>query len=397
MLRIFTCTPVDFRGDGSFFSRDSGLFSRGLRANGVESMAIMPGPTRPDDFTDQLIRTDPANLISSEWWKDLRIDGLVLYSWASPRFTSVAKAVMEAGIPSLVVMDTSGVISPWANSQDWRKESFSQRYYERSSWIGMIKGLASDALELITHRVSKARQAHYEAASAIGVVTPLAARWVRQEIRRLSPSQELDEKVIYLPHPQLDDFRYDGRKKQNLIVSVGRWGKEDWGQKNPRLLLDALDLFLEEYGDWEVKIVGREATRLSDRFPSRIGSDRSRITFLEHVNSEELISLFNDSRIGIWSSRWEGQQGTAAQALCCGNSVVAPFSGAMSCFRHYISRESGRLAGHFDPVALCDELCLEAESWLYGQRDATRISEIWCEEFHAREVAGKALQILNLL
>jgi hypothetical protein len=45
-VRVFTCTPVDFAGDESFFSRESGMFCRGLRSIGVDSRAIMPGPAR---------------------------------------------------------------------------------------------------------------------------------------------------------------------------------------------------------------------------------------------------------------------------------------------------------------------------------------------------------------
>ena len=63
-LRVSTCTPVDFAGDESFFSRVSGMFCRRLRSIGVDSRAIMPGPTRLGD-NPLLIRTDTEKAI---WW-----------------------------------------------------------------------------------------------------------------------------------------------------------------------------------------------------------------------------------------------------------------------------------------------------------------------------------------
>jgi hypothetical protein len=46
--------------------------------------------------------------------------------------------------------------------------------------------------------------------------------------------------------------------------------------------------------------------------------------------------------------------------------------------------------------AMAEALMLEAEAWEAGQRDARRISGIWCEEFHAHAVAKRALELLNI-
>lgn len=394
-LRIYTCTPVDFEGDEGFFRRDSGLFSRGLRANGAESMAVMPGPRRDNDLEKELIRTDLGNLSSPDWWTQWKLDGLVLYSWASPRFTSVAEAVSDAGIPCMVVMDTSGLVSPKANPRDWPLESFRRRCREQRSVLAKARNLGAGVVELLGNRLSKGRLPHYRAADLVAVVTPLGVRWIRREIRETSVEPGAEDKVVYLPHPQLESFQYHGSEKRNLVVSAGRWGREDWGQKNPKLLLKALDQFLAEHPDWQAVIVGSEATRLLSRFPGCLDHCTSRVSFREHIDASELVSLFNDSKIAVWSSFWEGQQGTAAQALCCGCSVVAPFAAEMSCFRHYVSRESGRLAGGFHSEALAAELALEASSWGAGERDPARISGIWCDEFHANKVAARALELLR--
>lgn len=396
-MRIYTCTPVDFEGDAGFFARDSGLFSCGLRALGFESMAIMPGPSRPNDLADKLIRTTLENLHDAKWWSSIELDGLIFYSWASPAYTEIAKAINAAGIPFVVVMDTSGVISPLACPMDWLRSAIQCRLLEKSGFFGKIKAIVSISAEALFQRTARRRLAHYNAATAIAVVTPHAALWVKNEIMALSPESDLDKRVHYLPHPQLEHYNYDNTAKENTILSVARWTPEDWPQKNPSLLLKAIDLFLNQRHDWSFTLIGKGAANLLEMLPDIVSKqNRIRIHLIDHVLPDELAVHYRKAKIAAWSSRWEGQQGTAAQALCCGCSVVAPDVAEMSCFRHYVSRESGRLAAHPHPVTLAEEFLLESYAWDQGQRDPTRIAGIWQEEFHAPKVAMRALQILGL-
>ena len=96
-MRLFTCTPVEFGGGPDFFARDSGLLCRGLQSLGIESRAIMPGEVMAIDEPD-LIRTAYANLESPAWWREQKIDVLVLYAWGRPKFRKVARAIHDAGI-----------------------------------------------------------------------------------------------------------------------------------------------------------------------------------------------------------------------------------------------------------------------------------------------------------
>jgi len=396
-MRVFTCTPVNFEGDAGFFSRDSGLFSEGLRAVGCESMSIMPGPSRPDDMTEHLIRTTSKNLHRPDWWKSLHLDGLVFYSWASPAYIGIAEAVAAAKIPCLVVMDTSGVISPLACPLDWRKEAFNRRLREGTSLARRLRNLAAMFIENQTLRTARRRIRHYKAATAIAAVTPHAALWVRNEIEALCPEPDLLQRVHYLPHPQLPLYDYPGTQKEKLLLSVARWTKPDWAQKQPRVLLGAINIFLKRREDWSCTIIGKGATNLTRYLPGVIDSVlEKRIHFIDYVTPSELAGFYQRASMAAWSSRWEGQQGTAAQALCCGCSVVAPFSAEMSCFRHYVSRESGRLAAHHHPLALAEELLLEADAWDCNQREPFRIAKIWQEEFHAPRVAARALNLLGI-
>jgi glycosyltransferase involved in cell wall biosynthesis len=191
-------------------------------------------------------------------------------------------------------------------------------------------------------------------------------------------------------------FTYSGAHKEKLVLSVARWEREDWVQKNPAVLLDALDSFLAVHPNWRACVVGTGASRLVAALRRAHLVSLNRCEFIDFLQPEELVPIYNRASIACWSSRSEGQIGTGAQALCCGCSVVAGNSGTLSCFHHYVSRESGRLALGMDANSLAEALQLEAQAWDKGPRDPARISRIWCEEFHDVNVASRALQLLGL-
>jgi glycosyltransferase involved in cell wall biosynthesis len=393
-MRVFTCTPVCFPGDASFFGRDSGLFAAALLDLGIESRAIMPGPAMAND-DPRLIRTDYPNLESTDWWKTLQLDGLVLYSWAAPRYNKVAEAASRAGIRCLVSMDTNGLISPRATPANWYREIWGRMLHEQPTLAGKATDFAKAFAEIAFRWTSRRRLRHYDAAYAIAVATPHAALWIPNEARRLG-REDLASKFIYLPHPQLPIFSYDGRPKQKVVLTAGRWLPEDWNSKNPRPIMQAFERFLSRRPDWKVMVIGRGATDLQRRLNLKIQDCGSRMEFIEHLSQEDLTHHLQTAKIGFWASRWEGQQGTGAQMLCCGGSIVSYHAARTNCFSHYFSRESGRLALRCSAEALADELVLEADSWGRGERDPARISRIWCEEFHAPAVARKALDCLGL-
>ena len=71
----------------------------------------MPGDTQANDEPD-LIRTMYANLESALWWREQKIDVLVLYAWGRPKFRKVACAIREAGIFLILNQDNGGYICP---------------------------------------------------------------------------------------------------------------------------------------------------------------------------------------------------------------------------------------------------------------------------------------------
>lgn len=392
-MRVYTCTPISFKGNLWFFTRDGGLFSRGLSHIGVESLSVMPGPAQQDDERF-LLRVPYHQLESEEFWISLNLDGLVLYSWALPRYLPIARAVRAAGIPLLVNVDSCGLVSRPANPRLWRRHLLPWLLRKATTPMEAGRLVSQIADNLGLHRVARARLATCDAATVVCGPSPMAARWLRNEAEHFG-RRDLAAKIRYLPHPQLADFAYRGAPKEKLVLSVARWEKEDWIQKNPALLIKALDAFLAKFPDWRACVIGRGAESLLSRLKIA-PSAMNRLQFIEFLQPSDLVPYYNRASIACWSSRSEGQLGTGAQALCCGCSVVAGNAGTLSCFHHYVSRESGRLAIDMTVDALAEALILEADAWSQGQRDPQRISSIWCDEFHSNKVAARGLEILGL-
>jgi|694.fasta_scaffold110456_2 glycosyltransferase involved in cell wall biosynthesis len=393
-MRVFTCTPVAFEGDNRFFTRDSGLFSRGLSLLGVESLPVMPEPPWKTDRSD-LLRVPYSRLEDWDFWRSLRLDGLILYSWAAPRYLPIARAVQNAGIPFLVNVDSCGLVSRSANPRLWRRDLLPYLWRRARSPLEMARFLSQVVDNLGIHRVARGRLNTYESATAVCGVSPLATQWMRNEAVYFG-REHLLPTIQYLPHPQMSIFSYSGEQKENLVLSVARWEKEDDTQKNPTTLLDALDGFLGARPDWRACVIGNGASRLANRLDRLQLKNLRRCDFVNFITPDKLVALFCKARIGFWSSRSEGQIGAGAQALCCGCSVVGGSAGTLSCFHHYVSRESGRLALGMDATSLTEALRLEADAWDKRERDPKRISAIWCSEFHEKAVAKRGLELLGL-
>lgn len=355
-------------------------------------MAVMPGPSWEGDHKEDLIRTDYSNLENASWWKSLGLDGVVLYAWGSPNYTKIARAIHESGTFLVSSIDASGLMSPYRAFPEYAKLLFSSRMARQGIIPGFITAGAALTRSLVPGLFDRKRLEHLSYADCVTLVTPQGAEIMKDLARRFG-HLEIANKVRYLPHPQLSHYAYDGKPKENLIVTVGRWARSDWHQKNPKLLLQALAGFFERRKDYHAVIVGNSSDLLLPLIDRYCRDMKDRIELAPFLSPQQLRDLYLRSKIGFWASSHEGQQGTGAQALCCGCSVVSTGGVAMSCFAHYASRASGRQSLRNDPKFLADALMLESLAWDDSSRDPSRIANEWCAELHEVNVARRVLDI----
>jgi glycosyltransferase involved in cell wall biosynthesis len=385
-MRIFTCTPFAFGGGPDFFARDSGLLCRGLQAVGVESRAVMPGTRMPED-EDDLIRTEYGDLESAEWWRSMRLDAVVLYSWGRPRYRKVAGAIHEAGIFLILNQDNGGLISPLAGFTGWVAEQRNLTGGGSAFMARVIKGLSYGLL-----LTDPLRARHLKQGDVIACVSPKAAEHYRR-LCELYGGKALENRVRVLPHAVEPLFQYDGRPKNHQVACVGRWNDEI--QKRPRLLMEIASMSLDADDSIRWVIVGDATAEMHAWHASLPVHHRCRVDLPGRVGRKDLAELMCESMVFYSPSAYESFGIAAAEALCAGCSVVATRSVSMSAFEWFVSGNSGRLAATDSVDDHLSALTEELSSWYNGSRDATQISRTWCMRLHARQVAESVKQMVD--
>jgi glycosyltransferase involved in cell wall biosynthesis len=379
-------------GNGMFFSRESGLLCKAFQEIGVECKAILPGPPREDDQVEDLIRTDYENLENSAWWASLGGDGVVFYGWGSPNYTNIVRAIKKSGMLVVTSIDASGLVSPYVAFREYTRILYGLKCAHAGRLLGSLAASASLCRSLVPALFDKKRLQHLMLADRVTMVTPEAVEIMKALAVRFGYAG-VAEKTSYLPHPQLPFFAFEGAPKENLIITVGRWGKSDWFQKHPQLLIKSISRFLEARPDYRYQVIGNSVENLRpliDRYCRRM---EDRIELTPFLKPADLRETYSKARIAFWASRHEGQQGTGAQALCCGCSVVSTGGLSMNCFAHYASRSSGRQALRNNARSLADALVMEATAWDEGDRDPHNISTAWVPEFCASNIARRILKL----
>lgn len=343
-MKWYTCTPVSFKGDHTFFSRDSGAFCKAFQRIGEESRAIMPTPAQEGDDPD-LIRTEYANLKDAAWWKSLGIDGVILYAWGVGKYLPIARAIHDAGIFLVVYMDSSGLFFPW---QYWLP--IAKNMYTKDVFIhGKIKGSAFFLLRLLKQHTwnlaSRGRRKHLDSGDMVAFPIPAALQSVAD--REWLYGKSIVRKLSLVPNPISSTCRFAGEKR-NIIMAVGRW--DDLLYKRPCLLMSTLEQALAHAPHWEAEIYGNIPDFLREWHGNLPEPLRTRIHLAGYIPNIELQKKQSQARISLCTSLSEGTHLASAEALCAGASVVGPrLTPQLNCLQWYVSHDSGTLSPNDSP------------------------------------------------
>ncbi len=390
--RWFTCTPIAFSGGPDFFTRDSGLLSRGFQALGIESRVVMPGEAQAQDAPD-VLRTDYANLESAKWWRSNHLDGVVLYAWASPRFRKVAAAIQQAGIFLVLNQDNGGLISPLAGFKGWLEEQ----------WIltgrGMVSGSRISFLTRLLRSLTVGlfvtdplRAAHLKAGNVIACVSPAAAVHYRK-LCRVYGGEALAKRVEVIPHPVESSFYFDelSKSKFRQVVCVGRW--EDGLQKRATLMLAVIQEIVTRDPLLLVEVIGSMTPELMAWHVCLSAEQQARVSLRGRLERGQLVEAFRKSCIFYSPSAYESFGIAAGEALCCGCSVVAGKSPSMTSFEWFVSKDSGLLASADNGEGHLLALKKELDCWDQGGRNPLMIAKTWGHLLHANQVAAQVIEI----
>lgn len=393
----FTCTPLRFKGDHTFFARDSGLLCKGFQEIGVACKAIMPGPPMDDDQTEDLIRTDYRNLEDAAWWRSLGGEGVIFYGWGDGRYLSIVRAIKAAGLILITNLDTGGLFS--------MVNGF--RAYTGSLWRGItgrrginLNGLTyfafrvaySASLRLI--RVDYPRAKHLREADVIGSVSPLAMERI-QKVCRVYGGECLASKVRLIPHANASYMIDDPMvERERLLIAVGRW--DDEKIKGTDLLLATVEMLVARDSDLVIEIYGTFAPKMT-AWHQRLPLDgRNRVRFVGSVPNATLRLAMQRARISLCTSLGEGYHTVSAEALCSGCSVVGPDVPEVPSMKWFTAGPYGQIALR-TAAGLTDAVVAELNAWDTGQRDPAGTSAHWGRLLHAPRVAERILGMVGEL
>jgi len=389
--RWYTCTPVAFKGDDTFFNRDSGLFCKAFQEIGIESKAVMPLPAQDGDWPD-LIRTDYKNLESSDWWRSQNIDGVVLYAWTKTRYTPIARAIHNSGAKLVLYMDVGALTYPW---KDWL---FGTKLLFRAQKLKHPHSYIPRAIfEIIrAHTLTPAnyirRRNHLEYADLIGFPSPPAIEAYKRI--PLLMSKKSRRAITLTPAPVASHFKYDPQiPKQDRIIAVGRWDDEE--TKRPRFLMKALEIFCQHNGTFQIDIFGSTPDFIKQWHSQLPNTTQSRIHLHGVVKSIELINWYQKAKLCLCTSIREGAHIVSEEAVCCGCSVVTSPSPGLQTVQWYASENSGTIATNDTAKSFFHAILKEVNAWSNNDRNPQQISKHWCPILHASETATKITEFFK--
>jgi len=391
MKRILFAIPIPYGPDGGFWTRDSGLVVLALRKMGYDAWLVALGDASTDTSDGPILAINLETMQSAAWWQSQRPDAVVLNTWSAPRYDAIRKAALSATPRVVERLDTDGIRSarlyPLAYFQRfWSRGVDGMPPYAR--WLAAFPAAARTALLFTFPSLMDTRMvATMSQLPAVMAESPIAAARIQKMFETFSDKKQ---RVVMIPHPVNEHIlHYDGTAKENRIITVGRWAT---AQKDYPMLRKVLRGFLQRHPDWRATVVGG-GVPARDKVIGNGEEWRRRITFLEKLTHEQLAAEYNRSKIYLMVSQDESFCIAAAEALCCGGSVVGSCSIPSSYY--FAEMQSGGVAGKRNLKSFLETLDREVQSWSKGERNPATIASVSRQRMGAGAVAQATLALLE--
>lgn len=141
----------------------------------------------------------------------------------------------------------------------------------------------------------------------------------------LQKNNDIKDRLIYFPNSILSSTLNvtptEWELRENRILVVGRLG--DY-QKNNELLLEALKCFVSTNG-WTITLVGSSTTKFLDELEKTYAINpglRKSVEYVGTLPREELFEYYRNSKILLFTSRWEGMSLAMVEASYMGMALL---------------------------------------------------------------------------
>jgi glycosyltransferase involved in cell wall biosynthesis len=392
MKRILCVLPIPYHHDWNFWIRDAGLTVLTLREMGYDAWLVVLGDATTDTSNRPVMAVSVEDLRQPEWWKKQRPDAVVLSTGSGPRYDAVRKGALSATPRVVERLDTDG--------------GRSYRLYPRENFItstGSYLDCLPAPIRWLAPAVAAVRTAllytfpalldvrmveTMRQLPAVMAESPMAVERMQKMFETFSGKKH---RVAMIPHPVNEDvLRFDDSPRMNQVISVGRW--ESY-QKDYPMLRKVLQGFLERHPDWTAVVVGSGAPEADSASSNQREEWLKQVTFHSRLSHEKLALEYNCSKIYLMVSRHESFCIAAAEALCCGCSVVG--SSAVPTSHFFAQAQSGRVATPRSSAAFLKALDEEVISWSDGERMPKLIASAYRAQTGTHAVAAAIVSLLE--
>jgi hypothetical protein len=357
---------------------------------GHESKVVLPGPGFSGDATD-VVRASISQMRSSTWWRDQRLDGLIMVAWGRHQDTPIVRAIAESGTPLVLHIDGTCSHFPLFDTVEnvktlWRCEHDMGGRARRT--FSFICNLAHTAVALtIKHSYLKYR--HLRFASVVTCQTPLALERNRR-LCRLFGGRSHGVKLELVGYPISTACGWSPDVvKERRIVSVGRW--DDLRQKRPGVLMAVCERLARKRKDVAIDIFGLKTDALEMWHGGLDLGIRQRILLRGQQPGGVVAQAMTRSQISFFPSSYEGGPQALFEALRCGASTVALDSPFMPASRWATDAGHGDLAAQDTTEAFVEALERGLDKWHAGTYQPRQISSFWEDFTHVERVLTRMI------
>lgn len=331
----------------------------------------------------------PVKKISQEqaedslFWKEENNDYIIFYSWLSLKFSRIIKALNKNNSGLILKMDSDGhLIFPLRPTylrtglDNYSFKSLLLFIFRRIQWF------------ILPRLISEKKIAQIKNCDAIMIESPQALANLQESLKYWG-LEAYNTRIFFVPNPIKlpDEPRIN--KKENTVISVGRWYDK---RKNGAGIVKILSQ-LNDFPDWNFVLIGNGSARLKDK----IGKKNKHISLVafESLPHNELLSIFEKAKICLAPSICESFGIAAAEALGCGCSLVAT---PLESF-DYLSNKSqfGTLAKNFSPDEIRRALVNDIKKWQHQAYNPADISHYIKTNLNPEAVGAEIEKVMETI
>lgn len=372
-------------------TKDPGQIPLGLKDIGEQIKLITLGKKDLENYKPSfpVVQTTWESLSTGEFWAKNDADAIVSYTWLGRQYMPMLQKIKASGKKTIIKIDTDGHVG-YPLTPVYLRIPFSEN---RNLEILRSRLLYKTHIKLLHRRAiaaAKGRIQQMELCDASIVESPMALSnlnyflswWGRQDIAK---------KTYFVPDPVTPEF-LDAplHKKQNIIVSSGRW--KDYPQKNTVNMVHAIAEFLAIRPEYTAVLFGSSGKEmLEDLIRATPKNVAERIKILGFVGREEVSRIYASAKIFLAPSRWESFGIAAGESLCMGCSVAATPVESLQ----YLTMQgfSGSVSPNFTKEGFLSAVVEDAIKWDRGYYKPEEIAAFWRPKLDRKAVARSIKEI----